>query len=53
MGGLGIGELVVVLAIVTIFFGGKKLPELGSSMGQAVKNFKKGLNGDDDQSPRV
>lgn len=46
--GLGMGELVVVLLIVVLFFGGRKLPQLGSSLGESIKNFKKGLKQDDD-----
>lgn len=46
MFGLGMGELVLVLVIVLFFFGGKKLPQLGSSIGESLKNFKKGLNED-------
>lgn len=42
MGRLGIGELAIILVIVLIVFGPKKLPELAKSMGQAVKEFKKG-----------
>ncbi len=41
--GLGMSELLVVLAIVVLFFGGKKLPQLGSSLGESIKNFKKGM----------
>lgn len=48
--GLGMGELVVVLLIVVLFFGGKKLPQLGSSLGQSIKNFKKGLEGKDEDN---
>lgn len=48
MMGLGMGELLVVLLIVVLFFGGKKLPQLGSSLGQSIKNFKKGLKESDD-----
>lgn len=48
MMGLGMGELVVVLLIVVLFFGGRKLPQLGSSLGESIKNFKKGLKQDDD-----
>lgn len=42
--GLGMSELLIVLAIVILFFGGKKLPQLGSSLGESIKNFKKGMN---------
>jgi len=45
--GLGMGELVVILLIVVLMFGGKKLPQLGSSIGESIKNFKKGLKDDD------
>jgi sec-independent protein translocase protein TatA len=45
--GLGFGELVVILVIVMLFFGGKKLPALGSSLGESIKNFKKGMREDD------
>jgi sec-independent protein translocase protein TatA len=41
---LGIGEIVVVLALALLFFGPSKLPALGNSLGQAIKSFKKGLN---------
>lgn len=41
--GLGFGELLLVLLIVVLFFGGKKLPQLGSSLGESIKNFKKGM----------
>ncbi|WP_407676966.1 twin-arginine translocase TatA/TatE family subunit [Peredibacter starrii] len=47
MMGLGMGELVVILLIVVLFFGGKKLPQLGSSLGESIKNFKKGMKEDD------
>ncbi len=41
--GLGWQELVIVLVIALLFFGGRKLPELGSSIGKTIKNFKKGM----------
>lgn len=43
----GMGELLVILLIVVLFFGGKKLPQLGSSLGESIKNFKKGMKEDD------
>jgi sec-independent protein translocase protein TatA len=45
--GLGMGELLVVLLIVVLFFGGKKLPQLGSALGESIKNFKKGMKDED------
>lgn len=38
---LGIGELLVILLIVTLLFGARRLPELAKSLGQAIKEFKK------------
>lgn len=43
MFGLGMGEALILLAVVLLLFGGKKLPELGNSMGKALTNFKKGM----------
>ena len=41
--GLGVTEGLIVLGIGLLFFGGKKLPQLGKSMGEALTNFKKGI----------
>lgn len=43
MFGLGTPELVVILAIAFLIFGGKKLPEIGSGLGKAITSFKKGI----------
>ena len=50
--GLGMGELIVILLIVVLMFGGKKLPQLGSSLGESIKNFKKGMKGDNDNDKK-
>jgi sec-independent protein translocase protein TatA len=44
MFGLGTTELLVIAFVIVLLFGGKKLPQLGRSMGSAITNFKKGLN---------
>ena len=53
MGGLGAPELVIILIIVLLVFGGAKLPKLARSLGEAQKEFKKGVregaNEDDDE----
>lgn len=47
---LGAPELIIVLAIVLLLFGGKKLPELSRSLGQAMKELREGLTGSDDKN---
>jgi sec-independent protein translocase protein TatA len=56
MFGLGTTELLVILVIALVIFGGSKLPELGSALGKGIKNFKKGLsaiNEDDDDKKEI
>jgi sec-independent protein translocase protein TatA len=40
MFGLGTPELVVIMIICVILFGGRRLPELGSGLGKAIRNFR-------------
>jgi len=44
MAGFGIRELVIVLLVVLVVFGAKKLRAVGSDLGQAVRGFKKAVN---------
>ena len=41
MMGIGMQEILVILVIGLVVFGSKKLPEIGSGIGRAIKNFKK------------
>jgi sec-independent protein translocase protein TatA len=45
--GLGPPELIIVLVIVLVLFGGSKLPKLAKSLGEAQREFKKGQEDDD------
>ena len=49
---IGWRELLIVLVIVLVVFGARKLRGVGSDLGEAVKGFKKGMK-DDDAPPRV
>lgn len=42
---VGVTELVVIAFVVIILFGGKKLPELGKGVGEAIREFKKSIKG--------
>jgi sec-independent protein translocase protein TatA len=53
---LGPTELIIILVIVLVLFGGARLAGLGKSTGRAIKEFKeetKGLGGDKDKDPEV
>ena len=43
MFGIGIGELIIIFAIVLVLFGGKRLPEVATGLGQAINNFRQAL----------
>lgn len=46
--GLSFTHMLLIVAILLIFFGPSRLPNLGKSMGEAIRGFKKGLNGEDE-----
>lgn len=45
--------LIIILAILLLLFGGKKLPELARSLGDSAKELRKGLNDDDDKKTKT
>lgn len=45
---MGLPEILVILLILLLLFGGKKIPELMKGLGKGVKSFKDGMNGKDD-----
>jgi sec-independent protein translocase protein TatA len=42
-GGLGMWELILIFFIVLLFFGAKRLPEIGGSLGKGIREFKDGV----------
>ena len=48
MGGLSFWHLLILVAIVLLFFGPSRLPGLGKSVGEAIRGLKKGLDGSED-----
>ena len=40
IGGLGMGEMIVIFLVVLLLFGAKRLPEIGSSLGKGIREFK-------------
>ena len=49
MFGLGMQEILIILVIGVVLFGARRLPEIGSGLGKAIKNFKKGVTEPDER----
>ena len=47
MGPLGIPELLIIVLIIVILFGARRIPELAKGLGEGIRNFKAGMHGDD------
>ena len=45
MFGIGTQEIIFIILIVLLYFGGKKIPELMKGIGKGVRSFKEGMNG--------
>jgi sec-independent protein translocase protein TatA len=48
---MGTGEILVILVVILILFGGKKLPEFAQSLGKGIREFKKACSGEDETTP--
>lgn len=44
IGNLGMGELIIILIIILLLFGAKKIPDLMKGLGRGVRSFKEGMN---------
>ncbi len=51
LGFIGVWQIVLIIAVVLLMFGGRKIPELMSGIGKGMKDFKKSIK-DDDETPK-
>ncbi|MCK5839950.1 MAG: twin-arginine translocase TatA/TatE family subunit [Bacteroidales bacterium] len=49
LGMFGHWEILVIVLIVLLLFGGRKIPEMMKGMGKGIRSFKKGMSGEDDE----
>jgi sec-independent protein translocase protein TatA len=49
MRSIGPMELLVILAVAVLLFGGKKIPEVAKGLGEGIRNFKTAMKGDDEK----
>jgi sec-independent protein translocase protein TatA len=52
MCGLGMPELIIILVIALVIFGGSRLPQLGEGLGKAIRGFKKGVSDSSDDTTK-
>ncbi|OLB67481.1 MAG: twin-arginine translocase TatA/TatE family subunit [Gemmatimonadetes bacterium] len=51
LGNLGFTEIAILLLILVLFFGAKRIPEIGASIGKGIKEFKRGLKDEQSAEP--
>ncbi len=52
IGMFGHWEILVIVLIVLLLFGGRKIPEMMKGMGKGIRSFKKGMSGEDDEETK-
>lgn len=50
MGEIGVPELMMILVIALVVFGGKKLPEIGRSLGEGIRGFRDAVRGNENSA---
>jgi len=50
LGVIGPWQIILIIAVILLFFGGKKIPEMMKGIGKGAREFKKGLSGDYDEN---
>ena len=48
---IGLPELLVILGVAVLMFGGKKIPEVAKGLGEGIRNFKNALKADNEEKP--
>ncbi|MDB4897195.1 MAG: twin-arginine translocase TatA/TatE family subunit [Firmicutes bacterium] len=48
---LGVGEILLIVLAIILIFGANKLPQLGRSVGDSIRGFKRGLKDDEEEEP--
>jgi sec-independent protein translocase protein TatA len=51
MGNFGVGEWLIILLVILVLFGAKKIPDLAKGIGKGIRDFKKELKDDDEEKP--
>ena len=50
---LGVPELVIIFLIIVVLFGASRIPHIGRGLGEGIRNFKKGLKGDEGDAEQI
>ena len=52
-GPIGLPQILIILLIVLLIFGAKRLPEIGSSLGKGIRSFKSSVTGEEEVKPNT